>query len=216
MEVDVATHVGAVTREVKQVEREGKIAKVVIASRIYDTSADDLWNALTDKTRIPRWFSPVSGDFELGGRYQVEGNAGGEILKCDVPKELALTWEMGTGMSWLNLTLNEVGEGRTELVLEHIAHIDAEFDEKFGPGAVGVGWDLSFLGMALHLDSGAAISPEANTTWTTTDNYKQFAKSSSEAWRDAAIAAGTDVKQATRAAAATTAFYQGETPPDAG
>ena len=29
---------------------------------------EDLWSALTDRARIPRWFPPVSGDLELDGR----------------------------------------------------------------------------------------------------------------------------------------------------
>lgn len=215
MQVDVAKQIGAITREVKSVERDGKTAKVVIASRMYDTNAADLWDALTNKERIPRWFSPVTGEFELGGRYQVQGNAGGEILKCDAPKELGLTWEMGPGMSWLNLTLNSVSDVQTELVLEHVAHIDPDFDKQYGPGAVGVGWDLSFLGMAWHVEDKATIPSEGREEWTTTENYKQFARESSAAWRDASITSGADVDAAHKAGNNTTAFYLGETPPQA-
>ena len=44
------------TRVVRNLKRDGKPAKAVIASRIYDTTAADLWNALTSKERIERWF----------------------------------------------------------------------------------------------------------------------------------------------------------------
>ena len=90
--IDVDQVVGAVTRKVSSREHEGKLARVVVATRTYDTSADDLWDALTSAERLPRWFLPVSGDLRLGGRYQLEGNAGGTITRCEPPRSLALTW----------------------------------------------------------------------------------------------------------------------------
>ena len=47
MEIDVARAVGAVTREVGRREHEGRPARVVVASRTYDTTVEDLWDALT-------------------------------------------------------------------------------------------------------------------------------------------------------------------------
>ena len=44
-----------------------------------------MWDAVTSAERIPRWFLPISGDLRLGGRYQLEGNAGGEVLECAPP-----------------------------------------------------------------------------------------------------------------------------------
>ena len=64
-------------------------------TRLYDTSVDDLWDALTSKERIPRWFLPVEGDLKLGGRYQLKGNAGGTITACTPPNHFAATWEFG-------------------------------------------------------------------------------------------------------------------------
>ena len=100
---DVAKHLGAITRAVESTTHDGKPAKVVVASRTYPTSPDDLWDAVTDPERIPRWFAAVEGDLRLGGRFQVQGNAGGEIVACDAPTHLALTWEMGGGVSWVDV-----------------------------------------------------------------------------------------------------------------
>lgn len=52
----------------------------VSLTRTYDADVDDVWDALTNPERLPRWFSPVTGDFRVGGAYQIEGNAGGQIL----------------------------------------------------------------------------------------------------------------------------------------
>ena len=82
-------------RKVEDRQREGEPVRVVIASRHYETDRDDLWNALTDAERLPRWFAPISGELKLGGSYQLEGNAGGTILRCDAPDHFEITWEYG-------------------------------------------------------------------------------------------------------------------------
>lgn len=210
MEFDVARHVGAVTRRVIAGEREGKPTRIVLAGRSLNTDMADAWDALTDPGRIPRWFAPVSGDLRLGGRYQIQGNAGGTIAECEPPRRLALTWEYGGGVSWVALTLSEEEGGATHLELEHIAVVDSEFEKfwgQFGPGAVGVGWDLSLLGLAEHLESGWNKPPETDTGWVGSGNYKAFVEGSSGGWHDAAIAFGEDAEAARGAAERTTAAY---------
>ena len=182
----------------------------MLAGRSFDTDIADAWVALTDAERIPRWFAPVSGDLRLGGRYQIEGNAGGTITECEPPRRLALTWEFGGGVSWVAVTLAEEEGGTTHLELEHIAVVDSEFEkfwDQFGPGAVGVGWDLSLLGLAEHLESGWNKPPETDTEWVGSDNYKAFVDGSSSGWRDAAIASGEDGETARGAAERTTTAY---------
>ncbi|MDB5424575.1 MAG: Aha1 protein [Phenylobacterium sp.] len=210
MNIDVANYIGAVTREVEGRDHEGKPARVVVASRGYDTTPDDLWDALTSAERIPRWFLPVTGDLKLGGRYQLQGNAGGTITACEPPRRLSVTWEFGGGVTWVNVSLAAEGEG-TRLELEHIAHIadPDEFWDRFGPGAVGVGWDLTLVGLALHLASRAAVDPAEVAAWSASDDGKAFAAQSSDGWRRASIAYGTDETAANAAAAETTKFYQG-------
>src|ERR1700754_1769856 len=111
--------IGAEFREVADREVDGQSAKAVVASRTYDTDIADLWDALTNAERIPRWFSPVSGDLKLGGRYQIEGNAGGLIQRCEPPRALDITWEFGGGMSWVTLRLEPDGAA-ARLTLEHL------------------------------------------------------------------------------------------------
>jgi len=210
MEFDVPRHIGAVTREVRGGERDGKSTRIVVAGRSFATDIDDAWDALTSAERIPRWFSPVEGDLKLGGRYQIKGNAGGTITDCEPPRRLALTWEFGGGVSWVAVTLTEEKGGATQLELEHTAIIDAEFEKfwgQFGPGAVGVGWDLSLLGFAEHLESGWDKPPETDTEWVASENYKDFVAGSSGGWRDAAIAGGEDAQVARGAAERTITAY---------
>ena len=87
----------------RRMERDGRPARAVTLSRGYATSVEDLWDAVTNPERIPRWFLPVSGELEPGGRYQLEGNAGGLITACEPRSHLALTWEFGEDLSWVEV-----------------------------------------------------------------------------------------------------------------
>ncbi|MBN1238005.1 MAG: SRPBCC family protein [Gammaproteobacteria bacterium] len=210
MTIDVGRVIGAVTREVTSREHEGAPARVVAASRAYDTNREDLWDALTNPERIPRWFLPVSGDLRLGGSYQLKGNASGEITGCEPPRHLALTWGMHGQVSWVTVDLSEQPDGRTLLRLEHIAHVPEEFWDQFGPGAVGVGWDEALLGLDQHLATESAVGPESAQAWLASEEGRSFVRRSSDAWRAASIESGTDPAAATAAADRTTSFYLGE------
>lgn len=205
------SYIGAEYREVADRERDGKPVKVAVAARTYDTDVDDLWDALTNAERIPRWFSPVTGDLKLGGRYQVQGNAGGTILRCEPPRLIDITWEFNGGMSWVVLTLAPDGEG-ARLTLEHVFRaedLDGEHWRTFGPAAVGVGWDLSFLGLGLHLATGGEKPPENDPAWMATEGAKTFMRDSADAWGEAHVASGEAPETARRMAAATAKFYTG-------
>src|SRR5262245_15413379 len=76
--------------------------------RTYAARVEDVWDAITDPDRIGRWFLPVTGDLRLGGRYQLKGNAGGEILRCEPPRLLAVTWVIGDNPSDVDVTEVEV------------------------------------------------------------------------------------------------------------
>jgi hypothetical protein len=75
---------------------------------------------------------------------------------------------------------------------------------RFGPGAVGVGWDLSLLGLSLHLSGGVLPDHE---TFHETEEGRQFITRISQAWGETFLATGADAEQVAAATAATTAFY---------
>lgn len=212
--INVERYIGAVVREVESREHEGKPARVVIAMRDYDTTVEDLWDALTQPERIPRWFLPVSGDLKLGGRYQLQGNAGGTITRCEPPRCLGLTWEAQGDVSWVEVTLSEAPGGGARLRLEHMAHVSPFWDD-YGPGAVGIGWELGLVGLGLHLESGGGtVDKAAAAAWTTSDEGKAFILASSNGWARAEAAAGEEGAVAKARAARTAAFYTGAPPPD--
>ena len=197
---------GAVTRELRAGERDGAPTKIAVARREYATDPADLWNALTDPQRIPRWFLPISGDLSVGGRYSFEGNASGVVESCDAPNRFAITWEMMGEPSWLSITLTPAAGGTT-LELVHEAHVPEEFWGVYGPGAVGIGWDGALMGLALHLESGAAVDPELAMTLPFTDEGRAFYRAAADGWTDAAIAAGEDAESMRAAGDGAYAFY---------
>ncbi len=209
MKVDVARAIGAVTREVRSGERDGHPTRTVVAVRSYSTSIADLWDAITNEERIPRWFAPVAGDLRLGGRYQIKGNAAGLITACEPPRLVAMTWEFGGAVSWVTVVLEPNGTDETLLTLEHEAPVDPHW-RKFGPGAVGVGWELSLTGLDLHVAGGATVSHAEFETWSVTQEGKAFARASAQGWGLAAIASGEERSEADAAAERTRAFYSGE------
>jgi uncharacterized protein YndB with AHSA1/START domain len=216
MTIDIAHHIGAVTRTFQKREHNGQPAYVVIASRTYDTDVDDLWEAITSKERIPRWFLPVEGDLELGGHYQLKGNAGGTITRCEPPNVVGLTGEFGGEVSWVEVRLQPTRDGSTYLELEHVAHVPDERWKQYGPGAVGVGWDMALYGLAKHIATGAANDAREFMAWLGSSEGKDFVHRSSDDWCRAAIAGGTDQSTAQASAARTTAAYTGapEPPPE--
>ncbi len=207
MTFDVDHQLGAMGRSVSWLERDGRPASAVTIARDYATTVEDLWDAVTNGERIPRWFAPVSGELRLGGRYQIEGNAGGEITACEPQAHFALTWEFGD-VSWVDVGVADAGSGRARLTLTHTAHLSEHWDT-YGPGAVGVGWEMGFLGLALHLAEPDAPKPD-EMEFATSPDGKAFITGSSEGWERAAVAAGTDPATAAAAARQTTAFYTGE------
>jgi uncharacterized protein YndB with AHSA1/START domain len=213
---DIVEQINDIHREVgsRQVARGGERteeARTVLLRRTYDAAVEDVWDACTDPERISRWFLPVSGDLKLGGRYQLEGNASGEILRCEPPELLKVSWLFGEDpdFSEVEVRLTPRGEGQTVFELEHVAVVPPEMWELFGPGAVGIGWDLTALGLGLQLRGGPIGDLAA---WRESDEAREFMTRSSEAWGAAYEASGAPADVVAVAVQATTGFYVPEQP----
>jgi uncharacterized protein YndB with AHSA1/START domain len=206
--IDIIREIDAVRRELGSKQTGAGEAHVIRLRRTYDAPIDDVWDALTNPERIGRWFLPISGDFRIGGRYQFEGNAGGEILECDRPHRLRATWVFGEGgdaaASEVVVRLTPDGDEATIFDFEHTAVVPDEMWGQFGPGAVGVGWDGGVLGLGLHLRGGSVGDSIA---WQMSSEGRDFFTRSSVAWGAAFAATGADPATVAQAVANTTAFY---------
>ncbi|MER5337124.1 SRPBCC family protein [Micromonospora sp. NPDC002717] len=153
----------------------------LVVRRSYDASPEELWDAITDPERLVRWFLPISGDLRVGGRFQLEGNASGEILRCERPNTIGLTWESGDGSSEVELRLTPAGDA-TVLELEH-APVPADIIPNAAPGAwgIGAGWEMSLVALDDYL---AGTLPEGRAVdWIATAGPEDLAAASESAER---------------------------------
>jgi uncharacterized protein YndB with AHSA1/START domain len=207
--IDIVNELAAVHRATGHGRLPAGEGRTVTLRRRYDATVEDVWDAITVPDRLSRWFAPVTGDFRLGGTYQIKDNAGGEIVRCEPPRLLAVTWIFGDaapGSSEVEVRLSAAGDEATDFELVHTAIPPEEFWSQFGPGAVGVGWDLALLGLALYL-RGEEIEEDKREAWALSEEGRQFSTGSSQAWGAAYSAAGATPEVVAVAVENTTNFY---------
>jgi uncharacterized protein YndB with AHSA1/START domain len=197
MNIDTNAELAAVDREVTGTDLR--------LTRRYAEPPDQVWSALTEPDRIERWLAPVTGDLTLGGRFQVEGNAGGEITACDPPRSFAATWEFGGHVGRVAVTLDGTQDGGTLLELVHRVPSPPDHWEEFGPGAVGIGWELALMGLGLHLTDPTAPRPTPEELPDLTGLMRDLGA----AWAGAAVAGGADPGWAQASADRCVAAYTG-------
>ena len=187
MIIDLASQLNAIHRTVgRQPAADGAGERVsVLLRRSYDAPIGDVWDALTQPDRIKRWFMPISGELRVGGTFQLEGNAGGEILTCEPPRLLRATF--GGPASIVELRLTPQGDGDTVLELEHTVPIEMA---QSGAGAlyVGPGWDGALMGLGLFLRGEAVGDPVAAAS---SKEAQEFSKQSVHAWAEVVKDSGT-------------------------
>jgi uncharacterized protein YndB with AHSA1/START domain len=160
--------------------------KTVLIRRTYNADPEDVWDALTDPDRLVRWFLPITGDLRVGGRYSLEGNASGQILSCDRPHEIGLTWEMGGGSSAVTLRLTPKGE-QTVLELEH-SPVPQEIVPNPAPGqwGLGSGWEMGLTALDAYLKGempeGRAVDAIAATSPEKLEELARLSQRISDAW----------------------------------
>ncbi|MBB1159835.1 SRPBCC family protein [Amycolatopsis dendrobii] len=210
---DVLDELAAARRSMGATTLPAGEAYTVELRRRYDAPVEDVWNAVTDPQRLARWLKPVTGDLRLGGSFELEGGEHGEILRCEPPGLLRVSWLFGPdadewpGTSEVEVRLSPGPAGDTEFELVHAAAVGEPMFPTYGPGAGGVGWDLHLLALARFLADGPVLDDEE---FRTSPEGREFVRRSAVAWGEAHLVAGGDPQHAASAVEATTAFYAGE------
>jgi uncharacterized protein YndB with AHSA1/START domain len=83
--IDASDEFGETHRKVRRKTIAAGDARTALIRRRYHAPIDDVWDACTSPDRINRWLMPVTGDLRVGGTFSLEGNASGEILRCEPP-----------------------------------------------------------------------------------------------------------------------------------
>jgi uncharacterized protein YndB with AHSA1/START domain len=168
--------------------------RTLLIRRRYAAAPEDVWSACTEPERLRRFFVPVSGDLRPGGHFQLQGNAGGEILRCEPPRLLRMTWAYGEAPpSQVELRLTPDGEDATVLELRHspvAEHIEIDpvlNDAESGLWGMGTGWELGLIGLERHL-RGESPALEAAAAGGPPPEILELAERCGEAW--AAVVGG--------------------------
>ncbi|WP_238008521.1 SRPBCC family protein [Dactylosporangium sp. AC04546] len=181
--IDIVNQINATQREIGDQAVATGAGRSVLLRRVYDAAIEDVWSACTDPERLGRWLGPVEGDLRVGGTFQLKDNAGGEILRCEEPRLIKVTWVLGEGMpTEVEVRLAPTDDGGTSFELEHAspAQVVDELVRTYGPGGtigIGCGWDLALLGLDLFLHG-----VQFDATWQDTPEGREFATRSCHAW----------------------------------
>ena len=125
---------------------EPATAQEITITRVYDAPRELVWRAWTDPDRLSQWWGPagwstprenVTMDVRPGGRFYVnsisdegvEMAVEGSYREVVEPERLVL--EEAAETNWHDgsvsvVTLTDLGDGRTELVLRATIHTSAE------------------------------------------------------------------------------------------
>lgn len=207
---DLAGWVAGTSRDVERRLVSGSERYAVILRRQYGVLAEEVWDACTSAARLAEWFLPISGELRLGGRYQFEGNAGGQILDCDRPRLVRVSWEYGDNPAQqLTLQVSQQPGAGAAVQLEHAGPAELAGVPEFAFG-VGPGWDPALIALGTYLD---ADMPD-KSWWLESPEARELIERSVRAWQqvlnDREIATPAVIA---KAAETSLAFYTGTEPP---
>jgi uncharacterized protein YndB with AHSA1/START domain len=197
----VTDDISATEREVGNERIAAGEAFTVKLRRRYDSPIEDVWSAFTEPDRLRRWFLPVTGDLRVGGTFDLEGNASGEILHCEPPHRLRVTWVYGDRTAdevELRLTGSEDG---TTVELEHasvtrMVEVEGRMvdvilnDSETGIWGLGTGWEMGLIGLGRFLRGELSEGPAAESFDESSPELLQLADRCGRAWA-AAVATST-------------------------
>ena len=207
MNLDFSSIATNIQRGVRATTKDGKSLRSVTLSCDLKAAIDPLWIAITHKDVLEKWFQPVTGELRLNGRFQIQDNTAGTVVSCEIGESYSITWEFAGDTSWVDVSLVELDNGSIRLSISHTMNFSEHWTH-YGPGATGVGWELSLYGLAFFLlhpdeqkfDEAEFVSSQAG---------RAMVERSSEGWAEAGITSGIEPNHALQAARRTTAFYTG-------
>lgn len=208
MSFDFSSIATNIQRDVRATSKEGKSFRSVTLSCDLKTAIDPLWEAISHKDSLEKWFQPVTGELKLGGRFQIQDNAAGSVLSCQSGESYSVTWEFAGDVSWVDVSLVALEHSSVRLSIAHTMNFSEHWTH-YGPGATGVGWELSLYGLAFFL-----LHPDEQkfdeTEFVSSPMGKSAIEQSSNGWAQADITSGTSAEYAQQAAKRTSAFYTGD------
>ena len=234
----IAGIVDAVSRSVEVERGDGIVALTARLRTTLGGAPSELWPELTEADRLAQWYGPVEigpaqsdptesdptgsdaaaadparDAGEAGARtFRTVGGAHGRVLAAVPPHQLDLTWEYADNVDRLEIRLDPEEDGTSRLTLQQIARLPEATFDAYGPGAVGIGWDIAILGFVARTGAWRELRldvPVASPAWLASSEGADMVRAWSIRWAAASVAAGTDVDAARRAENETTRAYGG-------
>ena len=137
-------------------------ALMVVMGRTIGQPVGEVWSALAEPARLGEWMAEPSGDLRRGGTYSLPDGSHGDILRCDPPRLLTVSWiREGSQPAELELHLAaEDSQTRIELLY---ASVRKGFAVTAAPGAGiwtgGAGWEFFLDMLEEYLDGSIPEKP---------------------------------------------------------
>jgi uncharacterized protein YndB with AHSA1/START domain len=184
---DVASTLAGTDREIGRRRIAAGEARTALIRRRYGAPLADVWGVCTEPDRIGRWFLRPTGDLRPGGTFALEGNASGEILRCEPPHRLALSWVYGDRPAdEVELRLCTAEDGGTALQLEHATVTGlVEWDGRLLDVLpdVGVGWEMALFALGVYL-RGELPDDDTTAAFAEAPKVQDLAGRRGQAWAD--------------------------------
>ena len=130
-------------------------ALMVVMGRGIAHPIGEVWSALTDPPSLAEWLAMPEGDLRRGGSYSLPDGSHGEILRCDPPRLLTVSW-IREGMAPAELELRLAAEESSTRIELLYASVRKGFAVTAAPGAGiwtgGAGWEFFLDMMEEYLD----------------------------------------------------------------
>ena len=130
----------------------------------FDAEIDDVWSALTDPSRLARWYGEVEGDLRLGGEYRARLFASGwegtgRVEACEPPQRLLVRIKDADEPDEQDIEAMLTADGAQTIVIWEERGMPLELLSAFGAGV-----QLQVEDLADHL-AGRARRDDAKARW---------------------------------------------------
>jgi uncharacterized protein YndB with AHSA1/START domain len=129
----------------------------------FDTDIDDLWSALTEPSRVARWYGQVEGDLRLGGEFSLlvhgsgwEGT--GRVEACEPPRRLVVATRELQGQFDVILEATLTADGDQTILAIEAGGLPLDKLPFYG-----VGWQIHVEDLVAHI--AGRERGDAETRW---------------------------------------------------
>lgn len=104
-----------------------------------DTDVADVWSALTDPSRLARWYGKVEGDLRLGGEYRARLHASGwegtgRVEACEPGHLLLVVTRQAGGQDEGMIAVTLAGDGQLTIVTWEERDMPLDYLAAYGAG----------------------------------------------------------------------------------